>query len=433
MTGAFYEGPAGTGKTTRLISELSKMVPLLGEDQKVLALTVMHGSRLRLIDRLRQVKGLAGRFQCSTFDSFAWHLLRRWRPLARERGIYVVEVGEVDYRSTCDAAQKLLSEPVVGRWVATTYPIMIVDEAQDCKDKRLGMMQELSKHLTLLAAADAYQDLFDDGNQGVNSAVEWLRSEYQSTILEANFRTNRAALIKAARDIKAGVGLTSGGDFRVFAAYQFSMAASYLAFGLYTRASGDTVILSPVQASTAEFVAKTIERLSRPIAVSKLKKTVEPFSIRYEKNAEAISLEMERFLGLLPGEALRSGDPRLSASKPVGISSLRDWVEHQHRVRGVQQVGAAEVLRQLPIIAQQVSARRPRTLGAIPAMTIYQAKNREFDNVFVLWPFQVAGTPDKKRRLLYNAVTRARSRATIIVQRAKDYNRLIDPPFSMLP
>ena len=39
-------------------------------------------------------------------------------------------------------------------------------------------------------------------------------------------------------------------------------------------------------------------------------------------------------------------------------------------------------------------------------MTVHQAKNREFDSVIILWPYEVAGTADRQRRLLYNAVTR---------------------------
>jgi superfamily I DNA/RNA helicase len=68
-------------------------------------------------------------------------------------------------------------------------------------------------------------------------------------------------------------------------------------------------------------------------------------------------------------------------------------------------------------------------------MTIHQAKNREFQNVVILWPVEVGGTPESLRRLLYNGMTRAKSRVLIIVQsppakggQAKD--RLALPPFS---
>ena len=59
-------------------------------------------------------------------------------------------------------------------------------------------------------------------------------------------------------------------------------------------------------------------------------------------------------------------------------------------------------------------------------MTIHQAKNREFDHVIVLWPYQVTADPEAARRLLYNAITRARRRALVVVQNP---DRLQHPPF----
>lgn len=60
-------------------------------------------------------------------------------------------------------------------------------------------------------------------------------------------------------------------------------------------------------------------------------------------------------------------------------------------------------------------------------MTIHGAKNREFDNVIVLWPAAVGGSDDQKRRLLYNAVTRAKERCVVLVQASAHMSR---PPFS---
>jgi hypothetical protein len=48
-------------------------------------------------------------------------------------------------------------------------------------------------------------------------------------------------------------------------------------------------------------------------------------------------------------------------------------------------------------------------LGSMRAMTINQAKNREFEGVIVLWPFAVGGNLDSQRRRLYNALMRLES------------------------
>uniref|UniRef100_UPI0035A06C98 ATP-binding domain-containing protein n=1 Tax=Achromobacter insuavis TaxID=1287735 RepID=UPI0035A06C98 len=59
-------------------------------------------------------------------------------------------------------------------------------------------------------------------------------------------------------------------------------------------------------------------------------------------------------------------------------------------------------------------------------MTVHGAKNREFDNVIVLWPAAVVGSDDQKRRL-HNAVTRAKERCVVLVQASSHMRR---PPFA---
>jgi superfamily I DNA and RNA helicase len=64
-------------------------------------------------------------------------------------------------------------------------------------------------------------------------------------------------------------------------------------------------------------------------------------------------------------------------------------------------------------------------------MTINQAKNREFEGVIVLWPFAVGGDLESQRRRLYNALTRAKKWAVVIVQDApQKVSRLSASPFS---
>jgi UvrD-like helicase C-terminal domain len=83
------------------------------------------------------------------------------------------------------------------------------------------------------------------------------------------------------------------------------------------------------------------------------------------------------------------------------------WVRHQARARGRTEFSRADIE---IAITRQVAVRRQR-YGAdnydFVAMTIQQAKNREFERVFVLWPYQIGGNAEHKRRLLYNALTRA--------------------------
>jgi superfamily I DNA/RNA helicase len=67
------------------------------------------------------------------------------------------------------------------------------------------------------------------------------------------------------------------------------------------------------------------------------------------------------------------------------------------------------------VFAQRRRARQDDGFGW-RGMTVHGAKNREFDNVIVLWPAAVTGSDDQKLRLLYNAVTRAKARCLVLVQ-----------------
>ena len=82
------------------------------------------------------------------------------------------------------------------------------------------------------------------------------------------------------------------------------------------------------------------------------------------------------------------------------------------------------------MIARNVALRRQYGGGTshlVTAMTVQQAKNREFDGVVIIWPYQVGGDVEHKRRLLYNAVTRAKRWCNVIVQ---GQNILAAAPFS---
>ncbi len=96
------------------------------------------------------------------------------------------------------------------------------------------------------------------------------------------------------------------------------------------------------------------------------------------------------------------------------------------KVLGVNEITAGEIRRQM----DRTFAMR-RRYGAserdeFVAMTIQQAKNREFEHVVVTWPYTIPNDNEQKRRLLYNAITRARRSCLVLVQAQE----LLDaPPF----
>ena len=132
----------------------------LNVGQKVLALTFMHGSRLRLEERLRMLQDLKGKMECTTIDSFAWRLVRRWRTLAATLGF--VNIEPTEYERVCEAASVLAQIKEVHNWVAATFPVLVVDEAQDMTVNRLDMVAGLSNRLEVFVAADEFQCLREE-------------------------------------------------------------------------------------------------------------------------------------------------------------------------------------------------------------------------------------------------------------------------------
>ena len=99
----YFEGPAGTGKTHSIIEELKRRLiqEPINEWQKVLALTFMHGSRIRLNEKLSTIKELKGKYVAKTIDSFAWSIVNRWRSLAY---FYGFDFKDHNYDKTCEIA-----------------------------------------------------------------------------------------------------------------------------------------------------------------------------------------------------------------------------------------------------------------------------------------------------------------------------------------
>ena len=419
----FIEGPAGTGKTTRLFQRLERVLEAcpLAEYQQVLALTKMHGSRRRMDSRLRGIPGLRGRYSCCTADSFSWSVVRRWRTLARRRS--ATELAEEDYDQVCSLAGVLLAETIVSRWVIRAFPIVVVDEFQDCKGGQLAMISSLSGLATCLVAADDFQDL--EATEA-NPAVVWARTNGESESLSKIHRTSAIGLLEASRAVREGRNIPkNGGGFTLLGARNLHVGASFVSNNLsWWRRCADIAVLTPVRPSRSAFVRDLIARVEeKPIGDP----PVGPHSVPWEESHEE---ECDRFI-----EGLELPDDPDAEVRFAGLvfddvggpqRGLRHWIERQTRVAGRVTFTAEEIRCEARRAHQRSRAyRRVRGRG-VRAMTIHQAKNREFHSVIVLWPYQVVGSIDRQRRLLYNAITRARFRVLVVVQNPK---RLAQPPF----
>jgi UvrD-like helicase C-terminal domain/AAA domain len=423
MSVAAFEGPAGCGKTHRLMNELAAALrqSALAPHERVLALTFMHGSRRRLDARLCEVDGLAGRFEATTLDSFAWRLTQRWRRLAMRLG-YVLPT-EDDYNATCTLAATLMERECVRTWVSLSYPIVIVDEAQDLNRARSLMIKSLVQSSTVLLAFDEFQCL----NPGLLPiAIEdWLREHCEPTVLEGCYRTDDAELIDAARAVREGraVGLNDR-RFKVVATPGLPhLAATWVANAITWRDGGNVAVLMPSR--KGGFANGVVARVGAgPVG----RRRNGPYKIEWESSDDQDRAALWENLAL--GDRF-TVDDALAAIGPVHsnpfMRMLGEWIVRQRCTRGLQELTAAELQRQLD---RALSLRRRyggRVQGEFTAMTIQQAKNREFDHVIVLWPYTVPDDDGQRRRLLYNAITRAKRSCHVLVQ-AKDMLQL--PPFA---
>jgi hypothetical protein len=417
-----FEGSAGTGKTYSLMEELGAELNLraLAAHERVLALTFMHGARRRLDSRLRGIDGLSGRFQATTLDSFAWRLAQRWRKLAGSLG-YAIPAEE-QYDQTCALAAALMGRPAVRSWIAMSYPVILVDEAQDLSSERSMMIAAMTESCLVLLAFDEFQCL--------NPALRpmaiggWLGDVCTPTRLTRCRRTDDPELLEAASSVRDGRAVTQNGRrFKVaLTPGRPNLAATYVANAIAWRGGGTVAVLTPSRrGGFADDIVNLVG--SGPLG----SRRNGPFAIDWESSNEIERNGLWERLAMpdvcsIP-EALATLGPHCGAP---AVRTARDWVVRQRRILGADEITAEQIRRQ---INRTLAARRNfggRAQGQFVAMTIQQAKNREFDHVIVIWPYTIPNDDEQKRRLLYNAITRAQRSCLVLVQAQE----LLDaPPF----
>lgn len=422
-----FTGGAGTGKTTSLLRELDTYLAVhpLAPGQRVLALTFMHGSRHRLAERLAR-SSVRRHCECMTLDRFAWDICRRWRSRLRAGGGFVpLDLDAPDYDATCEAAGRLLTAPDVAKWVAARFPVIILDEFQDCAPVRLALAQHLHGSVHMLVAADDFQNL---NRTDESPAVAWLRGLDVSEELTTNRRTTDADLVAAAQALRAGIPFPTGvsTSFKLIGAPSAAVAASFISQTMAPTAGKDVVLLSAARPGTSRWVDKVIELVTTK---QYGEQRAGPVPIKWETTADSMAESTIAALGIANGNGEIGASAILALPRGLAATQLSRWVEHQRRVLGRTQFGASEVRGQVKRAVQRVRSFGRMPQGGRHAMTIHQAKNREFPVVIVLWPFKVVGDAVLQRRWLYNAITRAKRRAIVIVEDPQK-KRLNAPPFA---
>jgi hypothetical protein len=419
-----YEGPAGTGKTTQLIQSLERLLASepLRDGQRVLALTFMHGSRRRLHDRLSKLAVLRGRFECTTFDSFAFMVCNRWKSLLKRLGLSLPGDGEFD--RTCDYCGAILEQGQARSWIVSGFPTVVIDEAQDLSLERLRIVKGLAHDSNLLVAADEFQCLND--KLIPNPAVEWLRTAATPTTLGSNHRTSNEDLLAAAHAVRNGLDVAvKNRNFNVFLAPTDILAAEYASNAIAWGRTPEVAFITPSR--KGGFCAAVVEL----VATKRSKKGNGPYRCGWEcTDTEEVEATMKTLAlpKTVSSVGLLAHLGNLNGAFPAG--PIAEWADRQRRVGGQLQFDRSEVERQVNRLFSMRRHFSHSSRGRFPAMTVHQAKNREFDGVIVIWPHTVGGDAEHKRRLLYNAITRAKKWCLVLVQGEK---ALAAPPFKRSP
>ncbi len=423
MTVWAVNGAAGFGKTFRLLEQTSEDLQScpLEARQAVLALTFMHGARQRLDQKLRLLPNLRGKYQCLTVDGFARSLRWRWRSLAKALG--QPPVNSVSFDDQCSLAAALVQRPVIGNWLAMGYPYILLDEAQDLDPARLRLVEALSNWSRLLIAYDDFQCLKQELRPSPVSV--WLPTVCKPTELRKPQRCKVPALLEASTALRSGLAPVAGAGLKIVECASSGQAAALLASTIhYARlmmSDGSVAVITP--ARKGGYAEEIIELVATKACGSK---KLGPFKTKWElgeslflETVEQMTFDGDKLCAEVI-EALRS------AEEGTARDALVRWVVRQRDIAGRTHLTFSELLGHARRVLAVTRARANRTDSGRRALTVHQAKNREFDIVVVIWPYTVAQDDEGKRRLLYNAITRAKRQCTVIVQGAGSTNK---PPF----
>jgi len=442
MTFDFFEGAAGTGKTHNLVGRAGEIVQdgVLGEGHKLLALTFMNGARRRLDARLGENPAFRRRFDCQTFDVFARILAVRRRslitPAMRAQADALNE-----FDGPCALAATLLEQEAVRRWVARSFPLVLVDEAQDLDEHRMRLLQGLSSSCRIVAAADAFQCLHN--GRDTAPLMGWLEGAGQTHRLTQVRRTTQQGLLAAAlavregRDVKAVLTANTfnnrtswnGAGFRLLDAPATNANHALLTWAIandMAQRHGPVVILTP-DAGNA-IIRAALNTLQTKQHTRKNGATFGPYPHTWDRhdNEEADALLADVALP----ETASCADLRALLTPLIGHAPIVQAINRMDRLRRAHGQASFTSAKVKEFVREAVRNRSRlgfrQQLGHL-AMTIQRAKNREFPNIIVLWPHTATGSAEHLRRLLYNGITRAQNHCTVIVL---GQNRLNAPPFA---
>ena len=138
--------------------------------------------------------------------------------------------------------------------MASSFPLVLVDEMQDCQGAEIELLAGLEPHVHCIAGADTFQDLTGGAE---NDAMAWASSVSNSTPLTTVHRTRQSGLLEAALALRTGdrLCLERAPGFEVKIAPAAPMAGAIInwkikSWGRY----GQIAVISPTTRRASPFV-----------------------------------------------------------------------------------------------------------------------------------------------------------------------------------
>ena len=279
----------------------------------------------------------------------------------------------------------------------------------------LEFIERLSKISSLILAADSFQFL-DSEVEGC-PATEWLESladkrKAKIEPLEICHRTSNSSILCAAECLRTNKK-SKNQTVPIISCPNPKMAAWKIVDALLLKFyakdwDGDCAIIYP---SNDDYVNNVMNSC---IDYAK-KYNKYPFVFHKEISPDQHFQRVLKDIGFEEkrAECIYSCD----TSNPTGQQVI-ECVRNQIKLRGLYDVTDKIVVSYTERIVHRHCSYSPAKAKRI-ILTVHGAKNREFDNVIILWPYRVR--EELKRQLLYNAITRARKHCMVLLQlKAKD-------------
>jgi hypothetical protein len=436
-------GQAGTGKTTWLMHRANEYAQgmITAEHQRMLAITRMHGARRRVEMKLQELCHNIP-YDVATIDGFALSIVNRWRTASGYKKPIIAVPYNVEFLGTLfgveagfacilSEAARLLESPTVGKLIGTTYPLIMVDEFQDCYGPLLEFVKGLSRASNLLVAADDFQ-LLDSTVCGC-PAIDWveqLQAKGEATIEELTFfhRTSSKLILNTARCLRENIH-SADPKIPIFCCPNHGVAAWKIIERLVLtsradRWAGACALICP---SHDPFLQKVIASCDDQLK----KKNHSPIRWTEELTGEEERVRILTTLGITEESCGSNTEWCVPSGELDRLGMcIVDRAKRFCKLRGLKTIPIGILEKHADKIVHDLraySAQSPKRA----VTTVHGAKNREFDNVIILWTYKLPPDSDQQRRWLYNAVTRSKENCMILVW--GDENRVkCDPVLSLL-